>query len=326
MAISREERRMRLTLASTAHGSRVAPRNGQRPAGRDAQARRHPQLRGGGRAAQHRLPRHHHVRDGAPGGAAILDAAGVRRADGQAPDRGRPCRILGGVEGRPHLHLQAAQGRQVPRRLRLHLRRHQGHLRAHHQSGGGGDLRAQGAASGHQADRHARPAHGRLQAGPGEHVDAPALRLALQLRLQRQEAQGEPALSRDRGDGHGRLQVRGVRQGLALARGALRPVLPQGPALPRRLPGDLRAQQHRGERPARRPVRRGVPRAHAAGARPAAGDHEGQGHRAGGAVGHQHPPDLQHRAQAVRRRARAPGPDACHRPLGRLASRWARCR
>ena len=46
-----------------------------------------------------------------------------------------------------------------------------------------------------------------------------ALRLALQLRLQRQEAQGEPQVSRDRGDGHGRLQVRRVREGLALARG-----------------------------------------------------------------------------------------------------------
>ena len=145
-----------------------------------------------------------------------------------------------------------------------------------------------------------------------------ALRLALQLRLQRQEAQGEPALSRDRGDGDGRLQVRRVRQGLALARGALRPVLPQGPALPRRLPGDLRAQQHGGERPARRPVRRGVPRAHAAGARPAAGDHEGQGHGARGPMGDQYPPDLQRREEAVRRRARAPGPHPRHRPLGRI--------
>ena len=69
-------------------------------------------------------------------------------------------------------------------------------------------------------------------------------------------------------------------EGLALERGALRPVLPQGPALPRRLQGHLRAQQHGGQRPARRPVRRRVPRPHAAGARPAGRDHEGQGHGA----------------------------------------------
>ena len=80
------------------------------------------------------------------------------------------------------------------------------------------------------------------------------------------------------------------------------------------------------ERPARRPVRRRVPRPHAAGARPAARRHEGQGHRAGGAVGDQYPPHLQHRAQALRRYPRAPGPDACHRPLGRLGSRSARSR
>ena len=99
----------------------------------------------------------------------------------------------------------------------------------------GRDLLAQGAAPGHQVDRDARPLHGRVQARPGEHVDGPALRLALQLRLQRQEAQGEPQVSRDRGDGHRRLQVRRVREGLALARGPLRPVFPQGPPLPRRL-------------------------------------------------------------------------------------------
>ncbi len=29
--------------------------------------------------------------------------------------------ILGGLQGRPHLHLQAKEGRQVPRRFRLHI-------------------------------------------------------------------------------------------------------------------------------------------------------------------------------------------------------------
>ena len=155
--------------------------------------RRHAQLRRGGRAAEHGLPCNDHVRHGAPGGAAVLDAADVHGPARQDQDRGRPRRILGGLQGRPDLHLQAAPRRQVPRRLRLHGRRHQGHLRAHHQSGGGRGLRPQGAAPGHQADRDARPLHGRVQARPGEHVDAAALRLALQLRLQRQEAQGEPA-------------------------------------------------------------------------------------------------------------------------------------
>ena len=162
---------MRLPLTSTAMAAGVPARDRRRRAGRDAQARRHAQLRRGGRAADDGLPRHHDVRHGASGGAAILHAAGVHGPARQPQDRGRPGRVLGGLQGRPHLHLQAAPGRQVPRRLRLHGRGHQGHLRAHHQPGRGRDLLAQGAAPGHQGDRDARPLHGRVQARPGEHVD-----------------------------------------------------------------------------------------------------------------------------------------------------------
>jgi ABC-type transport system substrate-binding protein len=53
------------------------------------------------------------------------------------------------------------------------------------------DLGAQGAAPGHQGDRDARSPYGRLQDGAREHVDGSALRVALQLRLQRQEAEGK---------------------------------------------------------------------------------------------------------------------------------------
>ena len=55
-----------------------------------------------------------------------------------------------------------------------------------------------------------------------------AARLALQLHLQRRQAEGEPALSRDRDHGIGRLHLRRARQGLELGGQALRRLLPPG--------------------------------------------------------------------------------------------------
>ena len=49
-------------------------------------------------------------------------------------DHRRPRQELDHRAGRPHLHLQPARGRQIPRRLAADLGRHQGHLRAHRQS------------------------------------------------------------------------------------------------------------------------------------------------------------------------------------------------
>ena len=186
----------------------------------------------------HGLPRHHHVRHGAPGGAAVLDAAEVHGPARQS-SRSRATS--------PKSWEVSKDGLTYTFKLRRGVKFHDGSdftsedIKATYERivnpMAGVISVAQGPAPGHQADRDARPLHGRVQARPGEHVDAAALRLALQLRLQRQEAEGEPQVSRDRGDGDGRLQVRRVRQGLALARGALRPVLPQGPPLPRRLQG-----------------------------------------------------------------------------------------
>ena len=86
------------------------------------------------------------------------------------------------------------------------------------------------------------------------------LRQPVQLHLLGGQARAEPALSRDRDHGLGRLPVRRPRQGLELGRQALRGLLPQGPALPRRLQGVLRQEQRGRARHARRPVRHRVSR------------------------------------------------------------------
>ena len=81
------------------------------------------QVRGQRRAAQLRLPRAdssfafiHPVR---PHYSTLLKFDTANYPE----DHGRPRRILDGGAGRPHLHLQAAQGRQVPRRLGVHAPR-----------------------------------------------------------------------------------------------------------------------------------------------------------------------------------------------------------
>ena len=150
----------------------------------------------------------------------------------------------------------------------------------------GRDLLAQGAAPGHQVDRDARPLHGRVQARPGEHVDG-LLHFASPFNCvySAKKLKENPRYPETEVMGTGAFKFVEYVKGSHWRAVALRPVLPQGPALSRRLQGLLRAQQHGGERPARRPVRRGVPRPHAAGARPARLGHEGQGHRAGGARG-----------------------------------------
>ena len=125
-------------------------------------------------------------------------------------------------------------------------------------------------------------------------------RLALQLRLQRQEAQREPALSRDRSDGHRRLQVRRVlrkaRTGRPRASTSISARIAPTSTATRlsscaatRVVAGLRGGQYDAEFRGRTPQERDQ----------LARDHEGQSHGAGGAVGDQHPHHLQYRAQAA---------------------------
>jgi hypothetical protein len=66
--------------------------------------------------------------------------AGLRRPHGdqrRPPTRARPGHRLHGVARRPHLHLHAARGRQVPQRSCLHGRRRRVLVRAHRRRGDG---------------------------------------------------------------------------------------------------------------------------------------------------------------------------------------------
>ena len=111
--------------------------------GPDPQEGRRAQLQRGGRAAELRLPRQHHVRAGPPHRAALLPARQVRR---QGVPEGHPGsgRELDGGAGRHDLHLQDPLGREIPRRLAADVRGHQGQLRSHHQPAAGRGVDPQG--------------------------------------------------------------------------------------------------------------------------------------------------------------------------------------
>ena len=107
-------------------------------------------------------------------------------------------------------------------------------------------------------------------------------------------------------------------QRLALDRQALRQVLGEGQALPRRLPRRVHQVAGGGDGPAGRPDPGRVPLHLARRAQPARQRAQGQDHGAGGAVGVQGRPAVQHAGQALRQSQGPPGPVDGHRPLGRL--------
>ena len=90
-------------------------------------------------------------------------------------------------------------------------------------------------------------------------------------------------------------------KGSSWERQALRRLLRQGQALPRRLQGLLREIERRRAGHPRRPVRRRVPRPQSAGEGPAARQDEGQPQRVRGHLGQQPDARVQHHAQALRR-------------------------
>ena len=241
------------------------------------------QLRRRRRAAELRLPRQHHVRAHPPDRAALLAAGEVRR-QGLPEGHPGPGAELDGRARRHDLHLQAAQRGQVPRRLGAHLRGRQGELRAHHQPADGRGVDPQGLLL-RSRRRGARPDDRGVQAEEPDGGRAGGAGLALQLHLQRRQAQAEPALSRDRDHGLGRLHAGRARAGHELGGQALRGLLRQGQALSRRLQGLLRQVERGRSRHHRRPVRRRVPRPQPVGEGPAAGQDEGQPRRCSRAPG-----------------------------------------
>ena len=185
--------------------------------GRDAQARRHPELRRGGRAAELRLPRQHDVRHASTRRAALLDAAEVRRQR----------TIPSSIGDLAKSWTVAPDGLTYTFKLHEGVKFHDGSpltsadVKATYERianpPAGRRLRAQGPVRRHRRHRDAR----RRQPSSSSSRRSTRrmllqLRLALQLHLQRRQAQREPALSRDRDHGLGRLQVRRAREGLAL--------------------------------------------------------------------------------------------------------------
>ena len=159
---------------------------------------------------------------------------------------GRPRRILDGRARRPDLHLQAQAQRQVPRRLRVDLGGHQGHLRPAPQAAGGRAFDARGELQGHRHDRHARPVHGGVQAvagptprccptspRPGTASTAPP------------SSRSIPKFPERNVLGTGAVHVRRAPGRLALGGPQVRRLFREGQALPRRLPGGVHQRARR---------------------------------------------------------------------------------
>ena len=212
--------------------------------------------------------------------------------------------------------LQAAPGREVPRRQRHDLARRQGHLRQDRLPAGRRDLDAQGQLPGGRGHRGARSADGALPAQVARGLLPDRAVLALQLDLQGRHPGQGPALVRDERDGHRPVQVRRARQGLALGRQEEPGLLGQGQALPGRLPRPLhQLVVGPGGRHPRRARAHPVPRLQPGRSRRPRLGAGHQDHRAGEPVGLRAAGDDEPRAQAVRRQARAPRADAGRRPL-----------
>ena len=177
----------------------------------DAAQRRAAQVRGRRRAAQLRLPRELVVRVHPPGAAALQHAAQVRHGE-VSGDQRRSRRIVDRRERRAHLHVQAAQRREVPRRHELQLRGREGDLRPHPQAAAGRAVAARSGVCRHRVDRNARSEDGRVQALEAQRVHARELREPVGLHLQRGAAEERPEVSRAQHHGHRAFHVRRARR------------------------------------------------------------------------------------------------------------------
>ena len=148
-------------------------------------------LRDQRRDAALRLPRQRHLRDAALRGAVLFDAAALQPR--QIPEgRRRPGAVLDGRAGPDDLHVQAPSEREIPRRHAADLGRREGDLRPAAQPAAGRGVDPQGDLRRHRHDRDARPAHRRLQDEGGERGDARAFRLAVELHLRGQGLAADP--------------------------------------------------------------------------------------------------------------------------------------
>ena len=137
------------------------------------------------------------------------------------------------------LYAQAATGRPVPRRQSDDVARREGKLRQDHLPAGGDHLRPQGDVPGGGGGRGPRPCHGAVPAQVARSLLPGQPRLPLQLDLQGGHPGQGHALVRDERDGHGPVQVRRAREGLALGGEEEPGLLGQGEAVSRRIPRAL---------------------------------------------------------------------------------------
>ena len=114
--------------------------------------------------------------------------------EGRADDHSRPGAEVGDLAGRQAVHVPPPQGREVPRRRRLHRRGRQGHLRAHRAAAQGRGHPAHAALRDGGRDRGARSPQDRVPAHRGAAQGLHAGRL--RERLEHHRAEEDPRRQR----------------------------------------------------------------------------------------------------------------------------------
>ncbi len=182
--------------------------------GGDAGARGRARLRRARRGlSEHGRPPGGDLR-GHPSPASVLqpaDQGGPEEPVGPDRLRGRRGRELDQEPGRAHLHLQAAQEREVPRRQAAHLAGREGELRQDHLPARGRGQRSQGHVLHGEERRGARSRHRGLPAEVRHRGVHSRAGQPLQLDLRGRHPGPRHPLVRDPRDGQRPVQVQGVR-------------------------------------------------------------------------------------------------------------------
>jgi hypothetical protein len=286
-----------------------------------------PELRRQRRAAQLRLPRQHVVRLH-PSGSSALQHAVALRARQLSRDRRATWPSPGRCPTDGLTYTFKLRRTSFPRRLGLHLGRRQGELRPHPRPGRRRALDPPGGLCRHRLDRDPRRPHRRRHPERAQRGHAGPVRVAVGLHLQRREARRKTRAGPSRTSwAPARSPSSSIPPG-PIGSASASTTTGRRQALSRRLPRHLHERRADGERACRRRGAGGVPRPFAGRPRPAGGPARRQDR------GVRNPPGscslivtFNTEQEAVRRRARAPGAVAGHRPLHReprrcRASRW----
>ena len=193
-----------------------------------------------------------------------------------------PRRVLDGLARQAHLHVQAAPGREVPRRRRDDLEGREGVLRQDRLPAGRHRVEPEGAVQGGRGDRGADARHRRVPVEVSGSLVHRQRVLAVELDLPGRDPRQGPALAREEHQRNGPVQVRRVRARLALGRQEECRLLGQGEAVPRRLPRGVHpGRGGAGRRDPRRARHDPVPRLQPAAARSARAGAGQQDHGSG---------------------------------------------